>query len=51
VSIPSGLDRIDLSGIAAHGYHGVFDDEKKNGQTFVVDVSLGLDLGPAARMI
>jgi dihydroneopterin aldolase len=49
VSIPSGLDRIDLSGIAAHGYHGVFDDEKKNGQTFVVDVSLGLDLGPAAR--
>ncbi|MBP2389478.1 dihydroneopterin aldolase [Aeromicrobium fastidiosum] len=27
----------------------MFDEEKKNGQTFVVDVSLGLDLGPAAR--
>lgn len=47
--IPDGLDRIDLRGIAAHGFHGVFDEEKKNGQTFVVDVSLGLDLGPAAR--
>jgi dihydroneopterin aldolase len=47
--IPDGLDRIDLRGISAHGHHGVFDEEKKNGQTFVVDVSLGLDLGPAAR--
>jgi dihydroneopterin aldolase len=49
MAIPDGLDRIDLTGISAHGHHGVFDDEKKNGQTFVVDVSLGLDLGPAAR--
>lgn len=49
MAIPDGLDRIDLRGISAHGHHGVFDDEKENGQTFVVDVSLGLDLGPAAR--
>jgi dihydroneopterin aldolase len=49
MAIPDGLDRIDLTGISAHGHHGVFDDEKKNGQTFVVDVSLGLDLGPAGR--
>jgi dihydroneopterin aldolase len=49
MTIPAGLDRIDLRGISAHGHHGVFDEEKKNGQTFVVDVSLGLDLGPAAR--
>jgi len=49
LSIPDGLDRIDLRGISAHGHHGVFDEEKKIGQTFVVDVSLGLDLGPAAR--
>jgi len=49
MAIPEGLDRIDLTGVAGHGHHGVFDDEKKNGQTFVVDVSLGLDLGPAAR--
>jgi dihydroneopterin aldolase len=49
MAIPQGLDRIDLLGVTAHGHHGVFDEEKKNGQTFVVDVSLGLDLGPAAR--
>ena len=49
MAIPDGLDRIDLIGISAHGHHGVFDEEKKNGQTFIVDVSLGLDLGPAAR--
>lgn len=49
MSIPHGLDRIDLRGIAAHGHHGVFEDEKRDGQTFIADVSLGLDLGPAAR--
>lgn len=49
MSIPEGLDRIELRGIAARGYHGVFDEEKRNGQTFVADVSLGLDLEPAAR--
>ena len=49
MAVPEGLDRIDLLGVTAHGHHGVFDEEKKNGQTFVVDVSLGLDLGPAAR--
>ena len=49
MAIPEGLDRIDLRGVSGHGHHGVFDEEKKSGQTFVVDVSLGLDLGPAAR--
>ncbi|MBC7631425.1 dihydroneopterin aldolase [Aeromicrobium sp.] len=49
MAIPAGLDRIDLTGIAARGYHGVFEEEKRDGQTFVIDVSLGLDLGPAAR--
>lgn len=47
--IPGGLDRIDLRGIAARGFHGVLDEERRDGQTFVADVSLGLDLGPAAR--
>jgi dihydroneopterin aldolase len=49
MSIPGGLDRIDLRGISAHGHHGLFAEERQNGQTFIVDVSLGLDLGPAAR--
>ncbi|MGA8987883.1 dihydroneopterin aldolase [Aeromicrobium sp.] len=47
--IPDDLDRIDLRGISAHGHHGVFPQERRDGQTFVLDVSLGLDLGPAAR--
>jgi dihydroneopterin aldolase len=49
MSIPDGLDRIELRGIAAHGHHGLFDFERKDGQPFIADVSLGLDLGPAAR--
>jgi dihydroneopterin aldolase len=49
MSCPDGLDRIDLRGIAAHGHHGLFDFERENGQEFIADVSLGLDLGPAAR--
>ena len=48
MTCPEGLDRIDLRGIAARGRHGVFDHERRDGQLFVADVSLGLDLGPAA---
>ncbi|WP_042446449.1 dihydroneopterin aldolase [Streptacidiphilus jiangxiensis] len=42
------MDRITLSGLRARGNHGVFDHERENGQTFVVDVALGVDCGPAA---
>ena len=49
MSCPEGLDRIDLRGIAAHGHHGVFDHERRDGQTFVADVSLGVDLAQAAE--
>lgn len=48
MSCPEGLDRIDLRGVSAHGHHGLFDFERRDGQLFIVDVSLGLDLGPAA---
>ena len=48
MSCPDGLDRIDLTGIGGWGFHGVHDDERENGQRFVVDVSLGLDLSIAA---
>lgn len=48
MTCPDGLDRIDLTGIGGWGYHGVHDDERENGQRFVVDVSLGLNLSPAA---
>ena len=41
-------DRITLSGLRARGNHGVFDFEREQGQDFVVDVVLELDLSPAA---
>ena len=42
-------DRIVLQGIAAHGFHGVLDFEKTDGQDFVVDVTLEVDLLRAGR--
>lgn len=41
-------DRIQLTGLAVTGYHGVFDREKRDGQTFVVDIVLWADLAGAA---
>ena len=46
--IPEHLDRIAVRGIAATGHHGVFEFEKREGQTFVVDVVLGVDTREAA---
>ena len=42
-------DRICILGLRARGRHGVYDFERAQGQDFVVDVELELDLGPAAR--
>ncbi|MFG2037730.1 dihydroneopterin aldolase [Dactylosporangium sp. NPDC048998] len=44
----SSTDRIALSGLKVRGYHGVFDFERREGQDFVIDVVLELDLRPAA---
>ena len=46
--IPEHLDRVAVRGISATGHHGVFDFEKREGQTFVVDVVLGMDTREAA---
>jgi dihydroneopterin aldolase len=43
------MDRISLSGLRVRGRHGVYDFERADGQDFVVDVVLELDLRPAAR--
>lgn len=40
-------DRISLRGVRGRGFHGVLADEKRDGQEFVVDVVLRLDLEPA----
>jgi dihydroneopterin aldolase len=42
------LDQIRLLGVAAHGFHGVFADERRDGQRFVVDAVLHLDTRAAA---
>jgi 7,8-dihydroneopterin aldolase/epimerase/oxygenase len=41
-------DRIRLTGMRVHGRHGVYDFERAQGQDFVVDVVLELDLAKAA---
>lgn len=40
--------RITLTGLRAHGRHGVYDFEREQGQDFVVDVRLDLNLSLAA---
>ena len=41
-------DELSVTGIECYGHHGVFDHEKRDGQTFVVDLTLGVDTAPAA---
>lgn len=41
-------DRIALTGLQVRGNHGVFDHEKRDGQDFLVDITVWLDLGDAA---
>ncbi len=41
-------DRLQVRGIEAVGHHGVFDFEKRDGQVFRVDLTLGLDTRSAA---
>lgn len=41
-------DVIRLRGLRVHGRHGVLDQERRDGQVFVVDVDLHVDTGRAA---
>lgn len=41
-------DRIELRGLKVRGNHGVFDHERRDGQDFVVDITVWLDSRPAA---
>ena len=40
-------DTITITGLRLRGYHGVFEHEKRDGQEFIVDLSIELDLSPA----
>jgi len=41
-------DELAVLGIECYGHHGVFEFEKREGQTFVIDLALGVDTAPAA---
>jgi 7,8-dihydroneopterin aldolase/epimerase/oxygenase len=43
------MDRIELRGLRVRGRHGVYEHERRDGQDFVVDVTVWMDLGAAAR--
>lgn len=42
-------DKINITGVRVHGKHGVFEQEKSDGQYFVVDAELEVDLKEAAH--
>jgi len=41
-------DSITLTGLRVRAHHGVFDFERENGQDFVIDATVWLDVAPAA---
>ena len=41
-------DELAVLGIECFGHHGVFDFERREGQTFVIDLALGVDTASAA---
>ena len=41
------LDELTVTGVECFGYHGVFEHERREGQEFVVDVELSVDLAAA----
>lgn len=43
------MDRIILKGLRFHGHIGVFEHEKRDGQSFVVNIEIQLDLSSAGK--
>ncbi len=41
-------DRIELRGLTVRGHHGVYEHEQRDGQDFVVDITVWIDLATAA---
>jgi len=42
-------DRIFITGLSLHAYHGIMPYEGKVGQTFTIDIEIDIDLADAAR--
>jgi dihydroneopterin aldolase len=43
-----GDDFLTLTGLRASAFHGVFPEERENGQEFIIDVTVWLDIAAAA---
>ena len=43
------MDSIEVNGICAYGYTGLFQEERTLGQWFEVDLTMWLDLEPSAK--
>lgn len=43
------VDEITITGIRAYGFHGVYPDEKRDGQEFIVDAQLFVSTARAAE--
>lgn len=39
---------IELNGLTFHAFHGVYEEEQKNGNTFVVDVNIKTNISKSA---
>jgi dihydroneopterin aldolase len=48
VVVAETRDRITLTGLRVRAHHGVFEFERVEGQEFVIDVSVAVDLSAAA---
>jgi dihydroneopterin aldolase len=42
-------DQITLTGLRVRGHHGVFEHEKRDGQDFLVDITVWISLAGAAE--
>ena len=42
------VDEITLTGLRANAFHGVFEEERRTGQVFIIDVTVFLPLADAA---
>ena len=47
-AVPLAADRITLSGLEVFAHHGVFAFEREQGQRFLIDAEVSVDLAPAA---
>ena len=45
---PTPQDTLSVIGIECFAHHGVFDHERREGQRFVIDLTLGVDTRAAA---